>query len=81
MAKESLGTGENLVNYCKVHLEKMTEETGKTISQLALRFLYQRGNIVTVQTNSYEELAEFIDINNFTLTDEQMKYLSEVDNY
>ena len=81
MTKESLGTGENLVNYCRVHLEKMAEETGKTITQLALRFLYQRGNIVTVASKNPEELKEFIDIQNFVLTEEQMKHLSEVDNF
>ena len=81
MTKESLGTGENLVNYCRVHLEKMSEETGRTISQLALRFLYQRGNIVTIETKNPEELKEYFDIQNFVLTEEQMKYLSEVDNF
>ena len=81
MTKESLGTSENLVNYCRVHLEKMAEETGKTISQLALRFLYQRGNIVTISTKNIEELKEYFEIQNFTLTEEQMKLLSEVDNF
>ena len=80
MAKESLGTGENLVNYSRTHLEKMAEETGMTISQLALRFLYQRGNIVTINANSVQELQEYFAIQNFVLTDEQMEYLSQVDN-
>lgn len=81
MAEESLGTGENLVNYCRVHLEKMAEETGMSISQIALRFLYQRGNIVTIKANTMQELQEYFAIQNFVLTDEQMEYLSQVDNF
>lgn len=50
---------------------------GKTISQVALRWLVQQPNIaVAPRTTSRERLAENIDIFNFSLTDEEMDRIS-----
>jgi diketogulonate reductase-like aldo/keto reductase len=47
---------------------------GKTIAQIALRWLMQQGNIAAIPRSANpEHMAESLDIFNFTLTDSEMK--------
>ena len=52
---------------------------GKTLAQVALRFLIQRGVVIIPKSTHKERMQENIDIFNFHLTDDEMKQIAALD--
>lgn len=60
-------------------LEKIGNKYGKTVAQVALRWLLQRGIIVIPKSTHIERMRENFDIFDFNLTDEDMKEIATLD--
>ena len=55
-------------------ISEIARAKGKTIAQIALRWLVQQGNVAPIPRSSNpQHMAESLDVFNFTLTDEEMK--------
>jgi diketogulonate reductase-like aldo/keto reductase len=55
-------------------LGEIARDCGKSLAQIALRWLIQQGNIVPIPRSANpQHMAESLDVFNFTLTDEEMK--------
>jgi len=55
-------------------LSEIARDKGKTIAQIALRWLVQQGNIAAIPRSANpKHMAESLAVFNFTLTDEEMK--------
>ncbi len=52
---------------------------GKSVPQVALRWLYQRGVIIIPKSTHRERMAQNIDILDFTLTDDEMALIATLD--
>lgn len=57
-------------------LEALAEQVGRTVSQVVLRWVLQRGDIVFPKSSSPERMRENLDVLDFDLTDEQMASVS-----
>ena len=58
-------------------LAAIAKAHGKTIAQVALRWLVQQGNIIPIPRSSNpERIAQNLDVFNFTLTDDEMKRIA-----
>ena len=57
-------------------LKKIGEKHNKTISQVALRWEYQRGVVTIPKTTNLQRMKENIDIFDFELTNEEMNEIS-----
>lgn len=51
----------------------------KTVAQVALRWLVQRGVVPIVKSANPKRMAENLDIFDFALTDEEMQFISQLD--
>ena len=51
----------------------------KTVAQVALRWLVQRGVVPIVKSANPKRMAENLDIFDFALTDEEMQFMSQLD--
>lgn len=60
-------------------LKKIAEDHNKTIGQVILRWNVQRGVIVIPKSTHLNRIQENIDIWDFTLTEEEMKHISTLD--
>lgn len=60
-------------------LAKIAAKHGKSIAQVALRYLTQRGVIVIPKSTHRERMEQNLDILDFTLTDEDMKAIRALD--
>lgn len=64
------------------HNEVLTEigqAHGKTLAQTALRYLLQRGVVIIPKSTHKERMMENIDVFDFTLTDEEMQRIADLD--
>lgn len=64
------------------HNEVLTEigkAHGKTLAQVALRFLFQRGVIIIPKSTHKERMEENINIFDFSLSDEEMAHIAALD--
>ena len=57
-------------------VRKLAEEYDKTSAQVLLRFLIQRGIPVIPKTSSFERMKENLDVFDFSLTSDEISYLS-----
>ena len=57
-------------------LEAMAEQFGRTVSQVVLRWVLQRGDIVFPKSSIPERMRENLEVFDFELTDEQMASVS-----
>lgn len=73
-----LAEGQNGI-FTNPTLTKVGQKYGKTAAQVALRFLAQDGVIIIPKTVHADRMAENIDIWDFTLTDEEMNTLKNMD--
>ena len=55
------------------------EKYGKTVAQIALKFLVQKGIIVIPKTTHIERMKENIDIFDFKLSEEDLKEIQNLD--
>jgi 2,5-diketo-D-gluconate reductase A len=60
-------------------LEAIGKNHGKSVAQTALRWLIQRGVIIIPKSTHVERMKQNIDIYNFTLSDEEMARISDLD--
>lgn len=60
-------------------LKTIAEKHGRTVGQVILRWLNQRGVVVIPKSVRKERMMENLDIFNFTLTDEEMKGIAGLD--
>jgi 2,5-diketo-D-gluconate reductase A len=60
-------------------LSAIAEEYGKSVGQVVLRWLTQRGVVVIPKTVRAERMAENLDVFDFELTDEQMASIATLD--
>lgn len=60
-------------------LTKIAKNHGKTVAQVALRFLLQKDIVVIPKTTHKERMIENIDVFDFNLTEEEMKELEALD--
>jgi diketogulonate reductase-like aldo/keto reductase len=60
-------------------LKEIGEKYGKSIAQTALRFLLQSGVVVIPKSVHKERMAENFNVFDFTLTDEDIKKIEELD--
>jgi 2,5-diketo-D-gluconate reductase A len=67
------GKNDNLV------LAQIAEETGKTVSQVIIRWHLQLGNLVIPKTTHRERLVENFSVFDFTLSDQQMSAIETLD--
>jgi diketogulonate reductase-like aldo/keto reductase len=55
-------------------LNEIAKHKGKSVAQIALRWLVQQGNIIPIpRTSKPERMAENLDVFGFSLTDDEMK--------
>ena len=55
-------------------LSEIARNHGRSVAQIALRWLVQQGNIIPIpRTSKPQRMAENLDVFNFSLTDEEMK--------
>jgi diketogulonate reductase-like aldo/keto reductase len=55
-------------------IAEIARARGKTVAQVALRWLVQQGNIAPIPRSSNpQHMAESLDVFNFSLTDDEMK--------
>ena len=53
---------------------EIARSKGRTIAQIALRWLVQQGNIIPIpRSSNRKRMAENLDVFDFTLTDDEMK--------
>lgn len=57
-------------------LEALAEQVGRSVSQVVLRWVLQRGDIVFPKSSAPERMSENLDVFGFELTDEQMASVS-----
>ena len=57
-------------------LQALAEQTGRTVSQIVLRWTLQRGDIVFPKSSAPERMRQNLDVLDFELTDEQMASIS-----
>ena len=57
----------------------LAKKYDKTIAQIALRFLIQKGVTLVMKTTKKERMLENIDVFNFSFTDEEMTELKKLD--
>lgn len=79
-ATKTLEIGDTMINYLRHDLTPIAEKYNKSISQLVLRYLYQNNEIVTVKPTNLNEMQEYIDIKNFNIADEDIKFMERLDN-
>ena len=60
-------------------LKAVAEKHGRTVGQVVLRWLNQRGVVVIPKTVRRERMAENLDIFGFTLTDKEMQAIAGLD--
>lgn len=60
-------------------LKKIGETYSKTVAQVALRYLIQRGVVVIPKTVTKERMIQNFDVFDFTLTDEDMEMILKLD--
>lgn len=60
-------------------LEAIGKKYGKSVAQVALRWLTQRGVIIIPKSTHIERMEQNLDILDFTLSDEDMSAISELD--
>lgn len=60
-------------------LVEIGEKHGKTAAQVALRFLLQSGVVIIPKSTHEERMKENMDVFDFTLTDEEMKRIEDLD--
>lgn len=60
-------------------LQAITAAHKKTVAQVALRWLVQRGVVPIVKSANPKRMAENLDIFDFALTDEEMQFISQLD--
>ncbi len=60
-------------------LQEVGESHGKTVAQVALRFLIQRGVVVIPKSTHKERMAENLDVFDFSLTPEEMTKIEALD--
>lgn len=61
-------------------LVALAEQVGRTVSQVVLRWVLQRGDIVFPKSSSPERMRENLDVLDFELSDEQMASISALHN-
>lgn len=61
------------------YVVSLAEKYQKTIGQIALRFLVQKGVALVMKTTKKERMLENIDVFNFSLSDEEMNELKKLD--
>lgn len=61
-------------------LEAMAEQFGRTVSQVVLRWVLQRGDIVFPKSSSPERMRENLEVFDFELSDEHMAAISALHN-
>lgn len=61
-------------------LRALAEQLDRTVSQVVLRWVIQRGDIVFPKSSSPERMRENLDVFDFELTDEQMASISALHN-
>jgi diketogulonate reductase-like aldo/keto reductase len=62
-------------------ISKLADKYGKTNAQVLLRFLNQRGIPVIPKASGIERMKENMDIFDFSLTQEEVSYLSCIPEY
>ena len=62
-------------------LTKIGQQYGKTASQVALRWLTQRGIVAIPKSSHKERMAQNLDIFNFRLSDEDMKVIATLNQH
>ena len=60
-------------------LQRIAEETGKTVSQVIIRWHLQLGNLVIPKTTHRDRLEENFKVFDFALSDEQMDQIASLD--
>nr|CAD7410923.1 unnamed protein product [Timema poppensis] len=60
-------------------LKAIGEKYGKSLAQMALRFLLQSGVIVIPKSTNPERLKQNMDIFDFTINDKDVKYIESLD--
>lgn len=60
-------------------LVEIGEKHGKTAAQVALRFLLQSGVVIIPKSTHEERMKENMDVFDFTLTEEEMKSIQDLD--
>ena len=60
-------------------LMRIAEAHGRTVAQIALRFLYQRGIPIIPKSTHIERMKENLTISDFSLTDEEMATIGNLD--
>lgn len=61
-------------------LTALAEQVGRTVSQVVLRWVLQRGDIVFPKSSSPARMRENLELFDFELTDEQMASVSALHN-
>jgi len=68
------------VNYSPTqYLQKSANVIGKTPAQVALRFLVQSGVIVIPKSTHKERMIEYINVFDFSLTEDEMQKIEGLD--
>lgn len=60
-------------------LKEIGEKYGKSVAQVALRFLLQNGVVVIPKSTHEERMQENFNVFDFTLTEEEMKQIETLD--
>ncbi len=60
-------------------LEEIGQAHGRSLAQVALRYLLQRGVIIIPKSSHKERMAENLDIHNFELTPDEMSRIAALD--
>ena len=60
-------------------LKKIGSKYGKSVAQVALRFLLQNGVVVIPKSTHEERMQENFNVFDFSLTDEEMKQIEALD--
>ncbi|MGN0324222.1 MAG: aldo/keto reductase [Lachnospiraceae bacterium] len=79
MAYAPLGQGNRNEMFTEPEVIALAEKYHKKPSQILLRFLTQKGIIVIPRSTKPEHIRENFDIFNFSLTDDEIKKLTELD--
>lgn len=73
-----LASGENGIFTNKV-LSEISKNHGKTVSKIALRFLYQQDIIIIPKSTHIERMKENLDIFDFILNENEMKMIEKLE--
>lgn len=79
MAYAPLGQGNRNEMFTEPEVIALAEKYHKKPSQILLRFLTQKGIIVIPRSIKAEHIRENFDIFDFSLTDDEIKKLTELD--